>query len=287
MKFSILPILLMTVLGWMAVQPAAAQKIVYSEKDNDDTRNLNFEIIGKISGNFLIYKNTRARSWISLLDNDMLPVGESKLEFLPNDDRMINVDFFPYPDHAWMIYQYQRRSVVYCMAARIDGKGMKTGELIELDTTHLGFAADNKIYSVISSEDKKKIGVFKINNRNRQLYLMTTLLFNDKLELLKKSKLQIPMEERNENLSDFSLDNEGDIVFSKFLRQGNDNISTASFIIKKAQEDTLIQKHLNIEKTWLDEIHIKVDNFNKRYFLTSYYYKERREIGRASCRERV
>jgi len=66
MKFSILPILLMTVLGWMAVQPAAAQKIVYSEKDNDDTRNLNFEIIGKISGNFLIYKNTGSVCWITI-----------------------------------------------------------------------------------------------------------------------------------------------------------------------------------------------------------------------------
>ncbi|HOZ70760.1 MAG TPA: hypothetical protein PK328_15390, partial [Chitinophagaceae bacterium] len=65
MKFPILPILLLTLLGWMVAPPAAAQKIVYSEKDNDDTRNLNFEIIGKISGNFLIYKNTRARSWIS------------------------------------------------------------------------------------------------------------------------------------------------------------------------------------------------------------------------------
>jgi len=35
-------------------------------------------------------------------------------------------------------------------------------------------------------------------------------------------------------------------------------------------------RNLNIDKTNLDEIHIKVDNFNKRYFLTSFYYKERR-----------
>lgn len=255
---------------------ADAQKIVYSEKNNDDTKNVNFEIIGKIGGNFLIYKNTRARSRISVLDNDMQAVADNKCDFLPNDDRMINVDFFPYSDHAWMIYQYQRRSVVYCMAAKLDRMGLKTGELIELDTTHLGFAADNKIYSVISSEDKRKLSVFKINSKNKQLYKMTTLLYNDKLELQKKSQLQIAMEERNENLGDFSLDNDGDLIFSKFLRLGNDNISSASFLIKKAQEDTLIENKLNIEKTMLDEIHIKVDNYNKRYFLTSFYYKERR-----------
>ncbi|MBI5372509.1 MAG: hypothetical protein HZA79_10855 [Sphingobacteriales bacterium] len=256
--------------------PVSAQRIVYSEKDNDDTRNLNFEIVGKIGGNFLVYKNKHSKSWITVLDNDMRELSKVEQDFLPNDDRMINVDFFPYTDHAWMIYQYQRKSVVYCMAARIDGMGHKTGDLMELDTTHIGFAADNKIYSVLSSEDKKRIGVFKINSRNKRLYLMTTLLLNENLELLKKSRLEIPMEERHENLGDFNLDNDGDIVFSKFLRTGNDNISTASFIIKRAQEDSLVERKLAIDKTWLDEIHIKVDNHNKRYLLTSFYYKERR-----------
>ena len=33
--------------------------------------------------------------------------------------------------------------------------------------------------------------------------MMTTLLMNDKLELLKKSRLSIPMEDRNDYLSDF------------------------------------------------------------------------------------
>jgi hypothetical protein len=33
---------------------------------------------------------------------------------------------------------------------------------------------------------------------------------------------------------------------------------------------------MNIEDKWLDEIHIKVDNFNKRYFLTSFYYGQKR-----------
>ena len=153
MKFPDLRFILPVLLASLFFQQANAQKIVYSEKNNNDARNLNFEIIGKINGNFLIYKNTRARSWISLLDNDMQPVGESKLDFLPNDDRMINVDFFPYTDHAWMIYQYQRRSVVYCMAARIDGMGKKIGELIELDTTHLGFAADNFVENCTNSVD--------------------------------------------------------------------------------------------------------------------------------------
>ena len=39
--------------------------------------------------------------------------------------------------------EYQKKNVVYCMAAKIDGAGKRIGELIELDTSHIGFAANN------------------------------------------------------------------------------------------------------------------------------------------------
>ncbi|MBL7746379.1 MAG: hypothetical protein JNM19_03030 [Chitinophagaceae bacterium] len=253
-----------------------AQKIVYSDPDRDDTRRMNFEIVGKISGNFLIYKNNRGKNTIVVLDNDMKQTGRQDQEYVPDNDRMINVDFFPYSDYAYMIYQYQKRNVVYCKASKIDGNGKLVGEVMELDTSHIGFAADNKIYTVISSEDKSKIAVFKINSRNKKLYSMTTLLLNEKLELLKKSRLYIPMEERNDYLGEFALDNDGDLVFSKFFRNNNDNISLAYMMIKQAQSDTLSSWQLNIEKSMLDEIQVKVDNYNKRYFLTSFYYKEKK-----------
>ena len=48
--------------------------------------------------------------------------------------------------------------------------------------------------------------------------------------------------------------------------------------IKYAQADSFSMNELNIEKRYLDEMHIKVDNIHKRYFLTSFYYKERGEI---------
>ena len=254
----------------------SAQKIVYSEYEREDSRRMNFEIAGKTGGNFLVYKFTKNKHWIVAFDNEMQQVAKTEQDYVPNNDRVINIDFFPYADFCYMIYQYQRKNVVYCMASRIDGRGNKIGDPVELDTAHIGFSANNRIYTAISSEDKSKISVFKINSRNRKLFLMTTLLYNDKLQLLNESRLVIPMDERNENLGDFCLDNDGDLVFSKFFRNNNDNISTATLMIKTAQADTLLKKELDIEKTLLDEIHVKVDNFNKRYFLTSLYFRERR-----------
>lgn len=258
------------------VLSAGAQRIVYSDYEREDSRRMPFDIAGKIGGNFLIYKFTKNRHWLVSFDNEMIQVAKTEQTYLPNNDRVVNIDFFPYSDFCYLIYQYQRKNVVYCMASRVDGNGKWAGEPIELDTAHIGMSSNNKIYTVVTSEDKSKISVFKINSRNRKLFVMTTLLFNDKLELQKKSRLEIPMEERTDNLGEFNLDNEGDLVFCKFYRNSNDNISQAQLMIKAAASDTIRSEMLDIEKTLLDEIQIKVDNFNKRYFLTSFYFKERK-----------
>lgn len=84
-------------------------KIVYSEPDRDDSRRMDFEIAGKIGGNFLLYKNTRNKVWISVLDNDMKQLAKVEQEYVPDNDRVINVDFFPYNDFCYMIYQYQKK----------------------------------------------------------------------------------------------------------------------------------------------------------------------------------
>ena len=70
------------------------------------------------------------------------------------NDRWINVDFIAYPDFAWMIYQVQRKNIVYCMAAKINADGKRMTDPIELDTTRIGWAADNKIYTSIYSGDQ-------------------------------------------------------------------------------------------------------------------------------------
>ena len=269
LKSFILPFLLFSA---VAVQ---AQRIVYSEPERDDTRRMNFELVGKVSGNFLIYKNIRGKSWIAVYNNNMEQIGREDHDYMQGD-RLINVDFFSYPDFSYMIYQYQRRNVVYCDAVKIDGQGKKASDVMQLDTSHIGFTANNKIYSAITSEDRSKILVTKINSRNRSNYVVTTLLYTNTLDPLKRSRMNIPMEERDDYLGDFVVDNDGDIVLTKFIRSANDNIGQTWFMWKQAQSDSFVVTDLTRDKFYLDELHVKVDNVNKRYFLTSFYYKQRR-----------
>jgi len=253
-----------------------AQKITYSEPEREDNRRTNFEIIGRIGGNILIFKNNKNDNDISVYDGNMKLIDRVKQTDL--DERWINVDFIPYTDHAWMIYQYQRKSTVHCMAVKIDSKGKRITEPVELDTTRIGWSANNKIYTTLYSDDKGSIMVFKVNSKNPNNFFFTTMLFNNKLELIKKDRMTLPMEERNDNFTDFLLDNEGVLVFVKYIRRnGSETISSAFVVTKKSSDDAFLVRNVKPDTDrLLDEIKLKVDNTNKRYFITALYYKQRR-----------
>jgi hypothetical protein len=150
-------------------------------------------------------------------------------------------------------------------------------EPVELDTTQIGFASSNKIYTTVVSEDKQRIMIFKINSRNPRNFLFTSFLFDAQLGLIDRHRIYLPMEERNELFTDFLLDNEGGLVFGKFLRSGsNDFVSRVAIVSKGAVSDTFSVKDISSVDRILDEIKIKVDNNNKRYILTGFYYKQKR-----------
>ena len=106
-----------------------------------------------------------------------------KTNLLFMDEKTLNADFIAYPDFAWIIYQYQRRNIVHCMAVKVNGQGKLLIDPIELDTTSINFLASNKLYSTIYSEDKSKIMIYKIQKKNEQ-FNFTTLLFDKDLRLI-------------------------------------------------------------------------------------------------------
>ena len=62
-----------SVLFLMLIFPlfSICQKITYTQPEREDGRTLDFEIIGKVSGNFLVYKNIRNNYAVSIYDNEM------------------------------------------------------------------------------------------------------------------------------------------------------------------------------------------------------------------------
>ena len=250
----------------------SAQQVAYSDYEKEDSRDINFEIIGKMNGNFLVYKNIRWKHKLAIFDNDMKTKEIVDLDFLP--DKTLNVDFVTYPDFFYMIYQYQKKSIVHCMGVKMDGEGKKLAEPVELDTTQISIFSDNKIYSTINSEDKQKIMVFKIQKKNEKMHLVT-LLFDNQLQLLRKSRMTMAYNDRRDNYGDILLDNEGNLVTTLATEPMNRDYSNVLTLITKAPlQDSLAFHNINLDKFYVDDVKLKIDNLNKRYLINSFFYKK-------------
>jgi hypothetical protein len=252
-----------------------SQTITYSEPDRDDARNISFEVLGRIGGKVMVYKNYRDIHSITLYDNDMKTLGKVPLDFLKG--RILSSEFVQYPDHVFMIYQLQSKGTIFCMAAKLNGEGKRMGDPIALDTTEVSNAANSRIYSIIHSDDKQRIMIFKINTRNDKAHILTTNLFDKDLNLLKKTRISISMPQRNDFLTEFTLDNDGDLACIRASgTASNDNINKVTLVTKKAMANTYSSADLKITGIYLDDIRIKSDNLNKHYVITSFLSKARR-----------
>ncbi len=263
----------------------SAQQITYSEynKEDRDDNNNNYEIIGKMNSNIIVYKNIKWKHKLVLFDNEMKIKETVNLDFVP--EKTLNVDFIAYPDFFYMIYQYHKNSILYCMGIKMDGNGKKMTEPFQMDTTQLPLFSDNKIYSTICSEDKKKIMVFKIQKKYEQFNIVT-LLFNDQLQLINKTRQTMPFDERRDNFGEFLLDNDGNFVFTLDKQSGlRENSNQLQVVIKKPLFENFIYHEINLDKKYIDEVKLKIDNLNNRYIINSFYnLKSRGSIeGLFSC----
>jgi hypothetical protein len=254
----------------------SAQKLFYAEPDREDSRNMNFEILGKYQQKYLIYKNNRNNHSVAIYDAEMQLKDKVPLDFIP--DRVDEVLVFPMQESVVFIYQYQRKNTLYCMGARIDGEGNLIGQPIEIDTTEMNFFSGNsKVYSVITSDDKKKLMVFKMQNRYRDEFNFQTILLSQNLMPVRRTGFTYLLENSRETISDFYLDNDGNFLFVHVRQQSEkEYISKATLCVFPSDGDSVLQKPLELNQKYLDEIRIKVDNTNGRYLLLSFYSNSKR-----------
>lgn len=250
--------------------PVFSQDIKYSDPNPADVNLTNFDIVGKVSNNFLVYKNLRNRHVLSIYDNDMKEIKDVRLNFMP--DKTLSEEFIAYPDSAYVIYQFQKRSAMYCEAVSLDGNGNVLRKPLALDTTHLGFFSNSKIYNVIYSEDRSKILLYKIQKKY-ETFTFTTLLFNSKLQLIHKSVIGTNFDDYKNSLSEFYVDNEGNFVFTVGDRQDSRYLQQQLLLAVKSPTSDSFELHpLNLSGKYLSEVFLKIDNLNHDYIINSLYY---------------
>ena len=251
-----------------------AQVVTFSDVDEEDTKDMKFEIIGKLNGNIHVYKSHRDSHYITLYNATMQQISKTKLDFLTRNTT--NESFLLYPNYYCFFYEYVKKGIDYLMVAQFDNNGKEIGVPKQLDTTNNASTENTKIYTVISSEDKQKIMVLKVATREDKSNIVNSFLFDNNLNLLKKSDIFIQMKERNSKLSEFQIDNDGDFNFVRSSGSGStDIVNKVTLITKKAIDETASMMDLNLNGDYLDDIKMKVDNYNKHILITTLYSKQR------------
>jgi len=116
--------------------------------------------------------------------------------------------------------------------------------------------------------------IYKFKGKENGISFIT-LLYNDKLQLIHATPYPMDYDLRNNSYSDFQLDNEGNMFFTRSKKlNGSDDLASVDLLIKNSLQDSFSIK--NINHGWYN-MNIHVDNANKRYLLNSFYYMQPQE----------
>ena len=159
---------LFTVLLLSFFATAKCQNITFSEIEKTNNKSSSLEVIGKVGGNILVYKNLYNTHKIIVFNNDMTTKETVTLDYI--SDKTTNIDFIPTQNSFLMLWQYQKKNILYCKAVKIDGNGKQIGDVIIMDTTKVGAFANNVYYNVTWSEDKKRYSFISIVIKVMNLY---------------------------------------------------------------------------------------------------------------------
>ena len=254
----------------------SAQEIVYADVIKSDIERMNFEILGKSADNYLVYKEVNNKHKVSVYDYNMKLVEEVPVRNLPKRDELLDIAFYSNSQHKFLLYQYQLGDIVYLKAVSIEANGKIMADPVVLDTTMIAYKTQNKIYNSVFSNDQSKLLVFKINKKDKSLYRISTKLFNESLEQVGETEFSLPMKPREDNLSGYSITNNGDFAFIKYNRLQSGNIVEASLIENLEKGSDYSTQSLNIDNIYLDDLKLMIDDMHGRYLLSSLYSTQKR-----------
>ncbi len=277
-------------------QVTRAQKIVYSQPGKEDFNRVKYQIITKYDDRLLVYKaiysHASVRKWqnnlvefdpsalypnnfiaysnLCIYDSNMHVLSEKSL---PIPRESTGIHFLVYDDFFYTFYQYLHNHTIYCMALKLTTDGETIGLPIKMDSTHIPeIQEQSQVYSVINSEDKRHILLFRTNIYHLPTRIKT-VWFDKDLHPVRNKDLSLDLE-GSQYLSEYQVDNEGNFIFVGMdgKAKAHDPTQAALFTIP-ANEDSIHTTYFVPASISVDNVRLLIDNRHKKYILTSFYSK--------------
>jgi hypothetical protein len=256
------------------LQGVAAQSYVMSGIEKTDKDQMQYEVLGKVDGRYWIYKNNEGISTIAQYNEQMQLVQQNDLVFLPK--KLNAIEFVTNSNRVYAFYQFQAATTVYAMVAELDEKGQLVGTPVLVDTAEkIRPGSNTKVFNLIESQDRSKLLFFSVNTTNAASIKVKTMALSTPFAMLNEAKISINAQNKKSQLSDFALDNKGNLFCLRNAEQPN-AAPVVSLLYMAADGSEVIETPILNNSLVLDDIRLKINNANGTVIVNSFYATEKK-----------
>jgi hypothetical protein len=191
---------------------------------------------------------------VSIFDNNMGLVRKVGLSVLPKD--VLGVDFLNTGSNIVLIYQYMLNGKLFVAGTNLDEEVKMVSEPIVLDSLFIENISEFPLFKIITNPAKNLMMLIYLRQSTENLTRMSTVMYQQNLQLVEKSDLLVFTPNGNDKLNQFQLDNEGDLVFLRnVLNEESDVLERSDILVKPRGIDEV--KNATIQ---FNKINIGPDN---------------------------
>ena len=267
MKKSFLSLSLSLLLG---MQFLFAQSYEVSSIEKSDKEDMQYEVLGKVGNRYWIYKNVDGIATIAQYNDRMQLVKQNDLSFIKTTN-LNGIEFITHANNVFVFFQFQVKATVYAAVAELNTDGLLVGSPRVVDSaTKVRPGVRMKVFNLLESEDRQKLVIFSVNTTNANSLKVRAITLNQQMESVNEAEISINSTNKKSNLSDFALDNNGNLFCLRNVTQTN-MAPAVSLLYLSSSGDEVVESSVLNNSLLLDDIRIKIDNRAGRVILNSYY----------------
>ena len=251
-------------------QASNAQELYYSPAESGVDNLIKYEAIGRVGKHILIYRELKGQQILSVFANNMNLVRKVELSILPKD--VLSVDFINLGAKANMIYQYLEKNTLFLAYTSLDEEGKVIADPVLMDSVLIEDIAEFPLFQVVVNPMKSMFMLIYLQMANERLTRMSTLLYDNSMQLVEQAALLVSTPDGSDKLSQFALDNEGNLVFLRNeLAEESRSLSRSDILVKPRGIDEVKNATIQFNKIGIKDLKIAIDNKNNRLIAASIF----------------